>query len=58
MYINGMRTINDVINMIKDTIDEGNLDSAKDYLEELKDELSKNKKEEQGIITAPMMEME
>ena len=39
MYINGMTNINDTINMIKDTIDEGNLDSAKDYLEELKDEL-------------------
>jgi len=39
MYINGMTNTNDVINMIKDTIDDGNLDSAKDYLEQLKEKL-------------------
>ena len=40
MYINGMSNTNDVINMIKDTIDEGNLESAKEYLEQLKEELT------------------
>ena len=39
MYINGMTNTNDVINMIKDTIDDGNLESAKDYLEQLKEKL-------------------
>ena len=39
MYINGMTNTNDVINMIKDTIDDGNLESAKDYLEQKKEKL-------------------
>ena len=40
--INGMKTIPDVIEMIKDTIDDGTpsyLDSAKDYLDQLGDYL-------------------
>ena len=37
MYINGMTNMEDVINMIKDTIDEGRLEDAKDYLDQLKD---------------------
>jgi tartrate dehydratase alpha subunit/fumarate hydratase class I-like protein len=45
MYINGMTNTNDVINMIKDTIDDGNLDSAKDYLEQLKEKLVKDETE-------------
>ena len=45
MYINGMTNTNDVINMIKDTIDDGNLDSAKDYLEQLKEQLCKDETE-------------
>jgi hypothetical protein len=45
MYINGMTNTNDVINMIKDTIDDGNLESAKDYLEQLKEKLLLDEKE-------------
>ena len=40
--INGMKTLPDVIEMIKDTIDDGtpsDLDSAKDYLDQLSDYL-------------------
>ena len=42
--INGMKTLPDVIEMIKDTIDDGtpsDLDSAKDYLDQLGDYLAK-----------------
>ena len=42
--INGMTTENDVIEMIKDTIDDGSpsdLDSAKDYLDQFKEYLVK-----------------
>ena len=42
--INGMTTENDVIEMIKDTIDDGSpsdLDSAKDYLDQFKEYLIK-----------------
>ena len=42
--INGMTNIPDVINMIKDTIDDGtpsDLDSAKDYVDQLGDYLAK-----------------
>ena len=35
MNINGMTNIEDVTNMIKDSIDEGKLDDAKDYLDQL-----------------------
>ena len=37
--INGMKTIPDTIEMIKDNIDEGKLDDAKDYLNQLADYL-------------------
>ena len=37
--INGMKTLPDVIEMIKDNIDEGKLDDAKDYLNQLGDYL-------------------
>ena len=37
--INGMKTLPDTIEMIKDTIDEGKLDDAKDYLNQLGDYL-------------------
>ena len=40
--INGMTTENDVIEMIKDTIDDGSpsdLDSAKDYIDQFKEYL-------------------
>ena len=37
LYINGMETEADVINMIKDTIDAGDYDSAKDYLDQYKE---------------------
>ena len=37
--INGMKTIQDTIEMIKDNIDEGKLDDAKDYLNQLGDYL-------------------
>ena len=37
--INGMKTISDVIEMIKDTIDSGDLESAKDYIGQLGDYL-------------------
>ena len=50
MYINGMTTINDVINMIKDTIDDGELESAKDYLEVLKIELTEDEEEDKEFI--------
>ena len=33
--INGMKTLPDTIEMIKDNIDEGKLDDAKDYLNQL-----------------------
>ena len=42
--INGMKTEYDVIEMIKDTIDDGSpsdLDSAKDYLDQFRDYLVK-----------------
>ena len=45
--INGMKTIPDVIEMIKDTIDDGTpsyLDSAKDYLDQLQEYLAKRDK--------------
>ena len=35
MNINGMTNIEDVTNMIKDTIDNGDLADAKDYLDQL-----------------------
>ena len=35
MDINGMTNIEDVTNMIKDTIDNGDLEDAKDYLDQL-----------------------
>mgnify|MGYP001453711657 CR=1 FL=1 len=35
LYINGMTTITDVIDMIKDEIDDGNTNSAKDYVDQL-----------------------
>ena len=37
--INGMKTIPDTIEMIKDNIDEGKLEDAKDYLNQLADYL-------------------
>ena len=37
--INGMKTLPDAIEMIKDNIDEGKLDDAKDYLNQLGDYL-------------------
>ena len=37
--INGMKTLQDTIEMIKDNIDEGKLDDAKDYLNQLADYL-------------------
>ena len=40
--INGMVTIEDVTNMIKDTIDRGDLESAKDFLEQLKEYLTQS----------------
>ena len=39
--INGMVTVEDVTNMIKDTIDAGDLESAKDYLDQLNDYLTR-----------------
>ena len=37
--VNGMKTLPDVIEMIKDNIDEGNLEDAKDYLNQMGDYL-------------------
>ena len=37
--INGMKTLPDTIEMIKDNIDEGKLEDAKDYLNQLADYL-------------------
>ena len=39
--INGMTNIEDVTNMIKDSIDDGKLDNAKDYLDQLNDYLKR-----------------
>ena len=39
--INGMKTESDVCNMIVDTIDSGDLESAKDYVGQFKDYLYK-----------------
>ena len=39
--INGMKTETDVCNMICDTIDDGNLSDAMDYVEQFKDYLVK-----------------
>ena len=39
LYINGMTTIEDVTNMIKDNIDRGDLADANDYLDQLKEHL-------------------
>ena len=39
LYINGMKTESDVCNMIIDTIDSGDLESAKDYIGQFKDYL-------------------
>ncbi len=41
MDINGMTNIEDVTNMIKDTIDSGDLEGAKDYLDQLNDYLKR-----------------
>ena len=41
MNINGMTNIEDVTSMIKDSIDEGKLDDAKDYLDQLNDYLKR-----------------
>ena len=41
MNINGMTTIEDITNMIKDSIDEGKLEDAKDYLDQLNDYLKR-----------------
>ena len=41
MDINGMTNIEDVTNMIKDTIDNGDLEDAKDYLDQLNDYLKR-----------------
>ena len=41
LHINGMTTESDVIEMIKDNIDRGDLDDAKDYLGQFKDYLIK-----------------
>ena len=41
LYINGMTNIEDVTNMIKDTIDSGDLEGAKDYLDQLNDYLKR-----------------
>ena len=43
LYINGMETEEDVINMIKDTIDSGGLEDAKDYLDQLSAYLNRPK---------------
>ena len=37
LYINGMETEEEVIDMIKDTIDDGDFEGAKDYLEQYKE---------------------
>ena len=39
--INGMTTENDVIEMIKDTIDDGELSDAMDYVQQFKEYLTK-----------------
>ena len=41
MNINGLTNIEDVTNMIKDTIDNGDLEDAKDYLDQLNTYLKK-----------------
>ena len=41
LSINGMNTESDVCNMIVDTIDSGDLESAKDYVGQFKDYLYK-----------------
>ena len=41
LYINGMTNIEDVTNMIKDTIDSGDLEGAKDYVDQLNDYLKR-----------------
>tara|TARA_B100000519_G_scaffold71491_1_gene61578 strand:+ start:305 stop:550 length:246 start_codon:yes stop_codon:yes gene_type:complete len=43
MNINGMTNIEDVTNMIKDTIDNGDLEDAKDYLDQLNAYLNRPK---------------
>ena len=50
MYINGMTNVHDTIMMIKDTIDDGELESAKDYLDQLKEAIMfPEEKEEEGV---------
>ena len=39
LYIGGFNTTEDIIECIKDNIDDGNLDTAKDYLNQLNDYL-------------------
>ena len=39
LYINGMTTVEDVIDMIKDNVDRGDLADANDYLDQLKEHL-------------------
>ena len=43
LYINGMTNIDDVINMIKDNIDRGDIEDAKDYLDQLNDYIKAEK---------------
>ena len=45
LSINGMTTESDVCNMIVDTIDNGDLESAKDYVGQLGDYLAKKKED-------------
>ena len=46
LYINGMTNIDDVINMIKDNIDRGDIEDAKDYLDQLNDYIKAEKEKE------------
>ena len=49
MNINGMTNIEDVIDMIKDTIDNGDLEGAKDYLEQFKESGLVRKSQEEEL---------
>ena len=50
LYINGMNTLEDVTNMIKDNIDRGDLEDAKDYLDQLNDYLATKVDPERGFF--------
>tara|TARA_R110002012_G_scaffold302175_1_gene502941 strand:+ start:61 stop:279 length:219 start_codon:yes stop_codon:yes gene_type:complete len=64
LNINGMTTLKEVTNMIKNTIDNGDLDSAKKYIDQLNKYLTQpqiwiepsKSEEEKGVKPYPLLD--